>query len=124
MSGSIATAGRRLVQSALRMVGLELRRYSPDSSIQRSAEAKLPNEGDILSLISAMSRSLPRRPAPFVLVATNHGTLIVNRNDYHVDTRWPGHGVGHQLLKTSSFDYAEVALALALLSKRKDSHGP
>jgi FkbM family methyltransferase len=67
-----------------------------------------------------MSRSLPPRPAPFVLVATNHGTLIVNRNDYK---EYDNYGVGHQLLTSSCFDYAEVALALALLSKRKESHG-
>jgi FkbM family methyltransferase len=124
MIGLIGTAGRRLANGALRMVGLELRRYSPASPIQGSAEAELPNEGNILSVISAMSPSLPRRPAPFVLVATNHGTLIVNRNDYHAKERLPRYGVGHQLLKFSSFDYTEVTLALALLSKRKASYGP
>jgi FkbM family methyltransferase len=93
---------------------VDLRRYYPT----------LPNEGSKLSVTSTTSRSLPRRPAPFVLVATNHGTLIVNRNDYKVDEGWPVHGVGFQILESSSFDYEEVELALVLLSKRKESHGP
>lgn len=123
MSESIRMLGHRLVNGALRMAGLELHRFSPSSAqppVQPLSEARLPNEGNILSLISAMSRSLPPRPAPFVLVATNHGTLIVNRNDYKEHDNY---GVGHQLLTSSGFDYAEVALALALLSKRKETHG-
>jgi FkbM family methyltransferase len=92
------------------MMGMELKRHVPPAPA--------------VSVSSAMSRSLPRRPAPFVLVASNHGTLIVNRNDYYKQGSGPGIGVGLQLFDNSCFDYDEVLLALALLSKRKDSRGP
>jgi FkbM family methyltransferase len=110
MSGVPGAAGRRLIKRAFRMMGMELKKYVPPAPA--------------VSVSSAMNRSLPRRPAPFVLVATNHGTLIVNRNDYYRQGSDPGVGVGLQLFDSSCYDYDEVLLALALLSKRKDSRGP
>ena len=59
---------------------------------------------------------------PFVLAATNHGTLIVNRNDYHA-AGGVTFGMGFQLLESSCFDPQEVVLALTFLSKRKASLG-
>jgi FkbM family methyltransferase len=59
------------------------------------------------------------RPAPFVLVASNHGTLIVNRNDYHMVDAKRGYGVGYQILNTSSFDQEEVNFVVALLGLRR-----
>ena len=38
------------------------------------------------------------RPAPFVLVSSGHGTLIVNRNDYQMIDAKNGYGVGYQIL--------------------------
>lgn len=56
------------------------------------------------------------RPLPFVLAASNHGTLIVNRNDYRMTAPGRGYGVGYQILNTSSFDPSEVGFVLALLT--------
>lgn len=62
------------------------------------------------------------RPAPFILVSSNHGTLIVNRNDYRLVDQG-GYGVGFQLLNTASFDQQEVDFALVLLHYRRKYHG-
>jgi FkbM family methyltransferase len=63
------------------------------------------------------------RPAPFVLISSNHGTMIVNRNDYHTNGQNSGYGVGYQLFNTSSFDQPEVNFALALLDQRRMHFG-
>ncbi len=60
---------------------------------------------------------------PFVLISSNHGTMIVNRNDYHSNGQDSAYGVGYQLLNTSSFDQPEINFALALLDKRRISFG-
>jgi FkbM family methyltransferase len=62
------------------------------------------------------------RPIAFVLTSTNHGTMLVNRNDYHL-TPGGGYGVGYQLLNKSSFDQSEVDFALQLLSSRRELYG-
>ena len=57
------------------------------------------------------------RPAAFVIVSSDHGVMIVNRNDFAA--RDGGViGVGAQILNTQSFDKREVDLVLSLLSKR------
>jgi FkbM family methyltransferase len=114
-SASVGRAGRRVVKAAFRKMGVELRRYAP-------ALSPLPNEHRRLSVVSPTNRLLPPRPVPFVLAATNHGNLIVNRNDYHAAE--VTYGVGFQLLESSCFYPQEVVLALTLLSKRKASLGP
>lgn len=63
------------------------------------------------------------RPLPFVLISTNHGTMIINRNDYRMVDQNSGYGVGYQLLNTSSFDQPEIDFALALLDKRRTHFG-
>jgi FkbM family methyltransferase len=69
--------------------------------------------------------SLPKRPIAYVLAATNHGSMIVNRNDFAQGSE-PGtaFGVGIQLLTNSCFDPEEVGLALGLLTARRDFFGP
>lgn len=67
--------------------------------------------------------SLPRRSIAYVLAATNHGSMIVNRHDHHEGQGY-AFGVGHQLLETGSFDANEVDLALVLLSARQRHFGP
>ncbi len=58
------------------------------------------------------------RPSAFVIAPSEHGTLIVNRNDFRqVDTGVIG--VGAQILNTQRFDHKEVNLVLGLLSKRR-----
>lgn len=64
-----------------------------------------------------------KRPIAFVLAATNHGTMIVNRHDYRMTDATQGYGVGYQLLNNSSFDPDEVNFALAVLSLRRQYHG-
>lgn len=69
-----------------------------------------------------MAMASTKRPVAFVLSATNHGSMIVNRHDYRLvgDT---GYGVGYQLLNTSAFDPGEVETALQLLRERRNDYG-
>ena len=66
---------------------------------------------------------ITRRPAPFVITSSGHGTLIVNRNDYRLLAPDRGFGVGYQLLNTSYFDPEEVDLAVSLLRLRRKYFG-
>lgn len=63
------------------------------------------------------------RPAPFVLVSSNHGTLIINRNDYRMTDAKNGYGVGFQIMQNSCFDQPEVDFALELLRLRQAHFG-
>jgi FkbM family methyltransferase len=64
-----------------------------------------------------------QKPIPFVLTSTNHGVMIVNRNDYFMINQESGYGVGFQILNTSSFDQQEIDFALALIYRRKVNFG-
>lgn len=64
----------------------------------------------------------PLRPVAYVLAATNHGSMIVNRHD-HREQAGGAIGVGHQLLTRSAFDPEEVQVALQLLSARRRQYG-
>ncbi|AWB65631.1 FkbM family methyltransferase [Saccharobesus litoralis] len=63
------------------------------------------------------------RPIAFVLTATHHGSLIVNRHDYCVTDDNMAYGVGHQLMINSCFDPNEVDAISVLLQARRDAHG-
>jgi FkbM family methyltransferase len=63
------------------------------------------------------------RPIAFVLASTNHGSMLVNRHDYHLTENGGGFGVGHQLLNTSAFDPKEINFAVQLLMGRKHHFG-
>jgi len=63
------------------------------------------------------------RPIAFVLTSTNHGSMLVNRFDYHLIQGRGGYGVGYQILNTSAFDPGEIALAVQLLISRKKNFG-
>jgi len=65
---------------------------------------------------------LPRKIA-FVVSATDHGTLIVNRFDQHIVATGEGYGVGFQLLETAAYDPLEVDLVLKLLDLRRQHYG-
>lgn len=67
--------------------------------------------------------SFPTRPIAFVLSASNHGTMIVNRNDFRMIDATHGYGVGYQILNKSCFDPDEVRFALALLDCRRKHFG-
>ena len=67
-----------------------------------------------------------KKPNPFVLVSTNNGMMIINKNDYR-DYEYEGrnvrNGVGHQLLETSSYEQTEVDLVIDLIAARRRHHG-
>ncbi|MBV8660048.1 MAG: FkbM family methyltransferase [Burkholderiales bacterium] len=62
------------------------------------------------------------RPMANVLVSSSHGTMIVNRNDFHTAG---GHtfGVGYDILQTGCFAHLEVDTALQLLMTRRQNYG-
>jgi FkbM family methyltransferase len=64
-----------------------------------------------------------RRKIAFVLVSSDHGTMIVNRFDYRLAGNNAGVGVGHQILEYSSYDISEVETVLRLLDLRRQYHG-
>jgi FkbM family methyltransferase len=64
-----------------------------------------------------------RRKLAFVLASSNHGTMILNRFDYHMVGPNSGFGVGFQILETGAFDPTEVELAVQLLELRRRYHG-
>ena len=66
---------------------------------------------------------VPPRPIAFVLASSNHGTMIVNRNDYRMIDENRGYGVGFQILNTSVFDPTEINFAMALLTCRRKHFG-
>lgn len=65
-----------------------------------------------------------RRPCPFVLVATNVGSMIVNRNDFHVNNGSPnGYGVGFEFLTSSQYCQNEVDFVLRALNYKRATCG-
>lgn len=68
-------------------------------------------------------RNPPRKTA-FVLAAAEHGTMIVNRLDYHMVDQARGFGVGFQILENAAYDASEVDTVLALLGLRQQYFGP
>jgi FkbM family methyltransferase len=67
-------------------------------------------------------RHAPRKLA-FVLAASDHGTLIVNRFDYHAADAQRAYGVGLQILRGAAHDPREVDLAMSLLELRRRHFG-
>src|SRR5262245_52177617 len=65
----------------------------------------------------------PVRKLPVVLAATDHGTMIVNRFDYHMIDKDRGFGVGLDILNTAAFDRDGVEFAGGLLALRRQYFG-
>jgi FkbM family methyltransferase len=65
----------------------------------------------------------PPRKIAFILASTEHGTMILNRLDYHLVQPNQGFGVGFVLLETSSYDAQEGATAMQLLTLRRQHFG-
>jgi FkbM family methyltransferase len=65
----------------------------------------------------------PIRPLAFVLAATDHGTMIVNRFDRRMHGPSDGIGVGFQLLERAAYDPGEVKMLLQLLDLRRQNYG-
>ncbi|WP_315831492.1 FkbM family methyltransferase [Bradyrhizobium prioriisuperbiae] len=67
-------------------------------------------------------RNITRKLA-FVLAASNHGTMIVNRLDHRMLAPGQGYGVGFQILENASFDPSEVGMMVELLAVRRSHYG-
>ena len=65
----------------------------------------------------------PPRKIAFVLAASDHGTMILNRFDYRMFDEHHGFGVGLQILQGSAFEPQEVDMALSLLTLRRKYFG-
>src|SRR5215475_8917686 len=66
----------------------------------------------------------PRRPAIFVLTATDHGPMIVNRFDFHSDDGGRSAvGVGFDLLNYSNYDEGQLGLLCKLVEMRREAFG-
>ncbi len=65
----------------------------------------------------------PPRKIGFILASTDHGTLIVNRFDYHMVNATTGFGVGYFLLENSSYETQEGSIAMQLLTLRRQHFG-
>src|SRR5215467_399108 len=63
--------------------------------------------------------STVKRKLPFVLAASDHGTMIVSRLDYHMVSKTSGFGVGFQILGSGAFDSEEISLAVSVLDFRR-----
>lgn len=63
------------------------------------------------------------RKLAFVLAATNHGSMIINRFDRQMFDAERGCGVGYNLLETGACDSLEVELSTQLLELRHRYHG-
>lgn len=63
------------------------------------------------------------RPLPFVLAATETGTMIVNHKDHNTFANGVSYGVGYQYLNTSAFDPNEVHNVLQILHLRRQYFG-
>src|SRR5271170_8267869 len=64
----------------------------------------------------------PPRKIGFVLAATEHGTMILNRFDYHHNANG-SYGVGQQLLDNAVYDPFEIGNAVRLLAARRTYFG-
>lgn len=76
----------------------------------------------VCGVVRAKMRSASRKIA-FVLVSSDHGTMIVNRFDYRMTSESRGYGVGFELLQHSSYAPEEVDLAIRLLGLRRKYYG-
>lgn len=63
------------------------------------------------------------KPAPFCITSSRHGSMIINRNDYHMIDKNRGYGVGYQIMTQSCYDPNDIEILLALLSLRRHYFG-
>jgi FkbM family methyltransferase len=65
----------------------------------------------------------PDRKLAFVLAGCDHGTLIVNRLDYHMLSQHAGYGVGFEILEKGTFQASEIDSTLTILDLRRKHWG-
>ena len=63
------------------------------------------------------------RKSNFILTATHHGPLIVNRMDWQPDGDQSAYGVGVELLETGAYQAGEVDTAVGILELRRKYFG-
>jgi FkbM family methyltransferase len=103
------------VKSFFKLFGLEVKHIRSHGSDQPiAADTLVPQVEGVAGW--------PNRPLAFVLVSSNHGTMIINRNDYCV-TDEGCFGVGFDIFNKSAFDSLEVQYLQVLLSNRRMSYG-
>jgi FkbM family methyltransferase len=61
----------------------------------------------------------PKRPINFVLASTDHGTMIVNKNDYNLDAKNERYGVGHSLFDQGHWELSAIQDVSKLLTIRR-----
>ena len=119
MPNRLLSAAKRTTNLILGSFGLELRRtqkFAARTSNQAvAADRLIPQTNNAVRW--------PHRPAAFVLVSSNHGTMIINRNDYCLSEQNEAFGIGYGILNTSSIDALEVRYLLSLLSNRRRFYG-
>jgi FkbM family methyltransferase len=91
------------------------------TACRASQNAEFAGRTTLHSPVPKMKKS-NRRPTAFVVVSTNHGSMLVNRHDYKLYDGG-GYGVGYQILNSSSFDQEEVDFILQLLHARRQHFG-
>src|SRR5438876_5542386 len=64
------------------------------------------------------------RKSAFVLAATDHGTMILNRLDFLSDRPGYAVGVGCEILEHTAYEPKEIDLTVALLMLRREYFGP
>lgn len=64
------------------------------------------------------------RKSAFVLTATDHGTMIVNRNDWRKEGPDRAVGVGIELLEQACYQPSEIDMVKGLLTLRHRYNGP
>lgn len=65
----------------------------------------------------------PPQKIGFILASTDHGTMILNRFDYHMVSQASGYGVGFEILERGVFQPAEIDSVLSLLDLRRKHAG-
>ncbi|MCX8519130.1 MAG: FkbM family methyltransferase [Methylophilaceae bacterium] len=63
------------------------------------------------------------RPIAFILVSSDHGTMIVNRNDYRMVDSNRAYGVGYDILQTGCFSPDEIELGRNMLKLLRSYRG-
>jgi FkbM family methyltransferase len=58
----------------------------------------------------------------FILTSSDHGPLIVNRNDFSIQGDAPV-GIGHDILNYSQFGFKEIQMGIDLLAKSRKRNG-
>jgi FkbM family methyltransferase len=66
---------------------------------------------------------LPPRKTAFILASTDHGTMIVNRFDYKMETEVAGFGVGFKILNETSYESGEILIGGIVLESRRKHFG-